>query len=96
MNTHPVTLASGQHWSTARAASLIVRCHAGTLWVTTHGNHDDHTLQAGESLQLRQSRGILIGALTTATFDITGNLPLSERAHGTQAIPGRRFFGAAL
>lgn len=96
MNTHPITLAPGQHWSTPAAATLTVRCHAGMLWITTRDSRDDHILQAGDCLQLQQGRDILIGALTPATLDITSNLPLPGKAHGTQAISGRRLFGAGL
>lgn len=96
MNTHPITLASGQHWSAPAATTLTVRCHAGTLWITTRDSRDDHILQAGECLALQSGRDILIGALTPATLDITSNLPLPGKAHGTPAISGRRLFGARL
>lgn len=88
MNTHPLTLAPGQHWTTRRAGRLLVRCHAGILWITTPGDVRDHVLRTGESLRLDDARGILIGALTPATLDLTSPTPLPDARHAAQAIPG--------
>lgn len=88
MNTLPLTLATGQHWSAGRARSLALRCHTGTLWVTLRGEAGDHILQAGDSLRLTGVRDILIGALAPTTLDITSEHLATETGHGYSAIPG--------
>ncbi len=93
MNTQPLFLAPGQHWSTRQHGSLTVRCHAGTLWITLPGQLHDHVLQAGDSLRLQQARDALIGALTPATLDLISTHAFTEARHAHTPISGRRLFG---
>ena len=50
MNTQPITLNPGQHWSPRdawfRRRALTLRCHRGTLWITGGGVAGDHLLRA--------------------------------------------------
>lgn len=100
MNTQPITLQPGQHWSPRdawfRRRKLTLRCYGGTLWITGRGVAGDHLLRAGDSLTVHDARGLLVAAVATgaavtaATFDVTGTglLPgMPERQLPENACP---------
>lgn len=49
-----------------RGLGLRILCQAGTVWISEYRNRDDRVLGAGEAVQLRGNRDIVMSGLPRA------------------------------
>lgn len=53
-----------------RAAGTAVTVKRGSVWVTQVGHREDHVLEAGQRLVIRDGAGVLISALRCAEVSV--------------------------
>ena len=59
-------------FSLSRAAGTAVTVKRGSVWVTQDGHQEDHVLEAGQRLVIRDGAGVLISALHSAEVTVDG------------------------
>lgn len=57
-------------FSLSRAAGTAVTVKRGSVWVTQVGHREDHVLEAGQRLVIRDGDGVLISALHCAEVTV--------------------------
>lgn len=70
MKTLRLNLNADEHWHLLDAGAWRIRCESGQLWVSCQGDVRDHILLPGEELELRECRGVLLGALAESSLSI--------------------------
>ena len=68
------------------ARGTLVRCLAGSLWVTQDGDRDDHLLRVGESMRIERDGPTVVQAMTGSRLAVCAPEPLALRQ---VSIPSR-------
>ena len=61
-----------ESFSLQRAARTAVTVKRGSVWVTQDGHPEDHVLEAGQTLFIRDNEGVVFSALRPAQVSING------------------------
>ena len=80
-----------ESFSLKHAARTAVKVKRGSVWVTQDGHREDHILEAGQSLFIRDDDSVLFSALRPAEVTIDG-----VRRRGALARVGRTLQAAYL
>lgn len=80
-----------ESFSLSRAAGSAVTVKRGSVWVTQAGHLEDHVLQAGQRLFIRDGDGVHISALRCAEVTVDGG-----KQRGALARAWRRLQAAYL
>ena len=65
----------------ADSASGSVTCMSGSIWISESGSSDDIVLEAGQSLSLKNKRGVVIQGLRVSTLRLTRVIARTHRDH---------------
>lgn len=63
-------LEPGEHMMLMAAEAEGIRILSGEIWLTRHGDRDDHVLRQGDSMRIARPGGVLVGALTAALIEV--------------------------
>ncbi len=70
LSKETVVLDSQQTLAIQKANSIKITCVQGEIWLTVTGDHLDYLLQEGQSICLRNSKNIVIQALSAAKIKL--------------------------
>ncbi len=69
---------------------LTLACISGEIWVTFDGRSDDIILKAGNSIELRGMKGIVLSGLQESRIGLTSTIGCRVNSMQSAAIADRR------
>jgi hypothetical protein len=70
MTARHILIKPREHRVLTAAEAGGVRILSGEVWLTRHGDRDDHILRQGDSMRIEGPGGVLVGALTPALIEV--------------------------